>query len=44
MPFFAWQCMSITLPHREIDIVIKGQEDQNNLVKFLLFKLNTLDG
>lgn len=23
MPFFAWQCISIKLGHRDVDIVIK---------------------
>ena len=44
MPFFAWQCLSFTLAHREVDIVIKNQKEQNNIVKFLLYKLNTIDG
>ena len=44
MPYFAWQCISLTLSHREVDIVIKNEKEQNNLVKFLLYKLNTVDG
>lgn len=44
MPFFSWQCLSFQLKHREIDIVIKNEKQQNNFVKFLIFKLNTIDG
>ena len=44
MPFFAWQCISLTLSHREIDIVVKDEKDQNNLVKYLLYKMRTVDG
>ena len=44
MPFFAWQCISLTLAHRDVDIVIRNQKEQNNLVKFLLYKMNTIDG
>jgi hypothetical protein len=44
MPYFAWQCISLTLAHREVDIVIKNEKEQNNLVKFLIYKLNTIDG
>lgn len=44
MPFFAWQCISLTLSHREVDIVIKDEKDQNNLVKYILYKMRTIDG
>ena len=44
MPFFAWQCISLTLAHREVDIVVKDDKDQNNLVKYILYKMRTIDG
>lgn len=44
MPFFAWQCLSLKLNHRDVDLVIKNQKEQNNLVKYLLYNLNTIDG
>lgn len=44
MPFFSWQCISFQLAHREVDLVIKNEKQQNNFVKFLIYKLNTIDG
>ena len=44
MPFFAWQCLTISLAHRDVDIVIKDEREQNNLVKYLIYKLDTIDG
>ena len=44
MPFFAWQAISIKLKDKEIDISIKNERTQNNFVKYLLYKLNTLEG
>ena len=44
MPFYSWQCVSLQLRHRDVDIVIKNERQQNNFVKFLLYKLNTVDG
>ena len=44
MPFFAWQCISLTLSHREVDIVVKDEREQNNLVKYFLYKMRTIDG
>ena len=44
MPCYAWQCLSLTLAHRDVDIAFKSQKEQNNFVKFLLYKMNTIDG
>ena len=44
MPFFAWQCLTIKLKHRDIDLVFKDEQDHNNFVKFLIYNMNTIDG
>ena len=44
MPFYAWQCLSLRLSHRDVDIVIKNQKDQNNFVKYLIYNMNTSNG
>ena len=36
--------MTIKLSHREVDIVVHDEKEQNNLVKYLLYKINTIDG
>ena len=43
-PFYSWQCISLMLNHRDIDLVIKREKDMNNLVKYLLVKMATIDG
>ena len=44
LPWYSWQCISLKLGHREVDIVIKNERSQNKLVKYLLYKLQTVDG
>ena len=36
--------MTIKLSHREVDIVVHDEKEQNNLVKYLLYKINTING
>ena len=44
LPFYAWQCLSIQLKKRTIDLVIENEEDMYNLIKILVYKLDILDG
>jgi len=44
LPFYSWQCISLSLNNRDVDIVIKNERVQNNLVKYLLYKLETIEG
>jgi len=44
LPFYSWQCISLRMNHRDVDFVIKNERSQNKLVKYLLYKLQTIDG
>lgn len=44
LPYFTWQCISIQLPGRDLDLIIKDEVQMMILIKFLIFKLKTLDG
>jgi len=44
MPFYAWQCITLELEKRNIDLVIKDSNDMMNFIKFLIIKMNTVDG
>lgn len=44
VPFYCWNCITLELPNRQIDLVIRDQEDMNKLLKFLIFRLKTVDG
>ena len=44
LPFYAWQCLSLQLKHRTIDLVIEDDTMYNRLVEFLIISLRTVDG
>ena len=44
LPFFSWECVTLQLAHRDVDLVIKDEENMNKLLTFLVYKLRTVDG
>lgn len=44
VPFQSWNCLTLTLSHRDIDLVIKDDKDMDRLLKFLIYKMQTIDG
>ena len=43
-PFFSWQCLSIQLSTRTVDLVIKDDNQMDILIAFLVQALKTVDG
>jgi hypothetical protein len=43
-PFFSWECITLQLKHREIDLVIRNQEHMKMFIRFLVYHLKTVDG
>lgn len=44
LPFHAWNCLSIQLEERDINLVLHRDQDMKILILFLIVKLNTYDG
>lgn len=44
IPFYSWNCITLQLEHRDVDLVIKSEKQMQIFVEFLVFKLKTLDG
>lgn len=44
MPFYSWNCLTLSLKHRDVDLVIKDEKDMEYILKFLIMKLKTVDG
>ena len=44
LPFQAWNCITLHLPHREVDLVLPSEQDMIILIKFLVYRLETIDG
>lgn len=44
LPFYNWECISLELNHRSIDLVIQNQASMDKFIKFLIYTLKTVDG
>ena len=44
MPFFSWNCITLNLKHRDVDLVIKCEKDMRMFIKFLVYQLRTING
>ena len=42
--FYAWQCITLQLENREIDLVIPDDNDMDCLIEVLVEAMNTVDG
>ena len=43
-PFLSWQCLTLYLPTRDINLVIKNDTHMSYLLKFLIYHLKTVNG
>ena len=43
-PFYSWQCLTLCLGHRDVDLVIPNEQDMKALLIFLIHKLRTING
>ena len=43
-PFYAWECITVILFNREIDLVIKNEDQMMNFLKLLVYEIRTVDG
>ena len=43
-PYYAWECLTLLLTDREVDLVIQKEADMNDLLAFLIESINTVDG
>jgi hypothetical protein len=44
LPFYSWQCLTISTVLRNVDLVIPHEINYNILVKYLLYRMNSYDG
>jgi hypothetical protein len=44
VPFYAWQCVTLQLPHRDVDLVIKDDRDMDHFLMVLIHWMRTVDG
>ena len=42
--FYAWQCITLQLRTRDVDLVIPNEKDLSCFIDYLVVKMNTVDG
>ena len=43
-PFYCWECLTLQMGNVEVNLVIKNEYHMQNMLKFLISKLKTIDG
>ena len=44
MPFYAWECITIQLEDRDVDLVIRNEKEMDDFLAMLIHKMNSIDG
>ena len=44
LPFYSWNCITLQLANRMIDLVIKDEKDMFLFIQFLAYRMQTVDG
>ena len=44
LPFYSWECITLKLHNRDIDLVIRDEKHMQMLLKYLIYKMKTVDG
>ena len=44
LPFYSWNCLTLQLPHRDVDLVIKDEQEMTYVLNFLIYRMRTIDG
>lgn len=44
VPFYSWECLTIQLVHRDIDLIIRKQSQMFMFLSFILDKIDSIDG
>lgn len=44
VPFYSWQCITLALPNRDVDLVIQSEKHMSYFLKYLVSEMETVDG
>jgi len=43
-PFYSWECLTLELGNRDLDLVIRSEKHMKFILKFLIQSIRTMDG
>jgi hypothetical protein len=44
LPFYSWQCLTLQLSNRDVDLVIQDEDQLNTFLKYIIIRIKTLNG
>lgn len=44
LPFYSWNCLTLQLNHREVDLVIPDDAHMQVLLRFIVYRIKSIDG
>ena len=44
LPFYCWECLTLSTSERDINLVIKDEKEMRKLLEFLIVEMKTIDG
>ena len=44
VPFYSWECLTLQLEHRDVDLVIRNEKDMEDFLIILIDGIKTVDG
>jgi hypothetical protein len=44
VPFYSWECITLNLKNRDVNLVIRDQESMDSFIFILISEMETIDG
>lgn len=44
LPFYCWECITLQLSNRDVDLVIRDETQMDQLLLYLIHNMRTMDG
>lgn len=43
MPFFSWQCLTLNMKHRDVDVVIQDDKDMEDFITLITWSIKSVN-
>ena len=44
VPFYAWQCLTLQMHNRDINLIIKNERHMIMFIKYICYQINSING
>jgi hypothetical protein len=43
MPFFSWQCLTLNMKHRDVDVVIQNEQEMEDFITLIIWSMKSVN-